>query len=116
MNFIWNYAFRHLIKKYWGNKYRSIPVFHMELEGDMLGDFRHDKNGFNTICLSNNQGLTDRELMGVLLHEICHHVVYEEHGYEVDAHGFEWMAEMTRVGFETPDQYTDGTDFFSEEE
>ncbi len=117
MIFIWNYAFRHLMKKYWGNRYRSIPVFHMELAGDMLGNFRHDKNGFNTICLANNQGLTDRQLMGVLLHEMCHHVAYEKHGMDIDAHGAEWETEMKFVGFEYPiDQDTDGTEFFSEEE
>ena len=116
MHYIWNYAFRHLMKKYWGNKYRTIPVFQMELADDMLADFRHDENGWNSICLSNNQGLSDRELMGVLLHEMCHHVVYEEHGMYVRSHGTEWLAEMKKVGFESPDKYTSGSDFFSEEE
>ena len=116
MYYIWNYAYRHLMKKYWSNKYRSVPVFHMELAGEMLGNYRHDANGFNNICLANNQGLSDRELMGVLLHEMCHHVVYEEHGMDVQPHGFEWMAEMKRVGFDTPDWETDGTTFFNEED
>ncbi len=116
MNYIWNYAFKHLMKKYWNNKYRTIPIFQIELTGEMLGNYRHDANGFNSICLANNQGLSDRELMGVLLHEMCHHVVYEEHGMEVQPHGFEWMAEMKKVGFDTPDPETDGTDFLSEQE
>ena len=116
MNYIWNYAFKHLMKKYWDGKYRSVPVFQEPMKGDMLGDYRHDALGCNSILLADNQDLSDRELMGVLLHEMCHHVVYEEHGMEVQPHGFEWMAEMHRVGFEAADQYTDGTDFFSEEE
>ena len=116
MKFIWNYAFRHLMKKYWGNKYRTVPVFHMELANDMLGNYQYDKRGFNSICLANNQGLSDRELMGVLLHEMCHHVVYEEHGWETQSHGFEWMTEMKKLGFDVPDEYSDGTDFFSEKE
>ena len=117
MNYIWNYAFRHLMKKYWNNKYRSIPVFRAELEDDLLAKFQHDDIGINSIVLSNNQCLSDRELMGVLLHEMCHHVVYEKFGAEVDAHGAEWETQMKFVGFEYPiDQHTDGTDFFSEEE
>jgi site-specific DNA-methyltransferase (adenine-specific) len=116
MYYIWNYAYRHLMKKYWNNKYRLVPVFQLELAGEMLGNYRHDTNGFNSICLSNNQGLSDRELMGVLLHEMCHHVVYEEYGMEVQPHGFEWMAEMRRIGFEDPDWETDGMNFFSEQE
>ena len=116
MNYIWNYAFKHFMKKYWGGKYRSVPVFLESMEGDMVGDYRHDALGCNSIYLSDNQGLTDRELMGLLLHEMCHHVVYEEHGMDVDAHGFEWMAEMQKLGFEAPDQYTTGEEFFSEEE
>ena len=104
------------MKKYWNSKYRLVPVFQLELAGEMLGNYRHDTNGFNSICLSNNQGLSDRELMGVLLHEMCHHVVYEEHGKEVQPHGFEWMAEMKRVGFDNPDCYSDGLDRFTEEQ
>ena len=84
--YIWNYVFQIFMIRYWQDAYRQVPVF------------------------------TDRELMGVLLHEMCHHVVFEEHGYDVTPHGFEWMAEMRRVGFDAPDWESDGTDFFSEEE
>tara|TARA_R110000851_G_scaffold157414_1_gene300281 strand:+ start:123 stop:479 length:357 start_codon:yes stop_codon:yes gene_type:complete len=102
--------------RFWEDCYRQIPVFTGELTKDMLAKFQHTPEGINDIILSTNQGLTDRELMGVLLHEMCHHVVFEEHGYEVQSHGFEWMAEMRRIGFEDPDWETDGCDFFSEEE
>ena len=116
MKYIWNYAFDYFMRKYWGNQYRSIPVFLEEMQGDMIGNFRHDELGCNSIVIATNQGLSERQMLGVLLHEMCHHVVYEEFGMEVEPHGFEWMAEMKRLGFESPDCYTDGTDFFSEED
>ena len=116
MNYIWNYAFDYFMRKHWDNQYRCVPVFLVDMEDDMIGNYRHDEYGCNSIRLASNQGLTDRQLLGVLLHEICHHVVYEEFGMDVDGHGFEWMAEMKRVGFEDPDCYSDGTEFFSEPE
>ena len=114
--FIWNYVFQIFMIRYWDDRYRTIPVFLKDLSDDMLGNFAHTPEGINSIWLANNQDLSDRELMGVLLHEMCHHVVFEEHGCDVLAHGFEWMAEMRRVGFTDPDCFTDGTEFFSEEE
>ena len=114
--FIWNYVFQILMIKYWDDQYRVIPVFTKRQPDDQLAEFLCTPDGFNSIILSNNQGLTDRELMGVLLHEMCHHVVFEQYGIDVIPHGFEWMAEMRRVGFEDPDWETDGCDFFSEEE
>jgi len=117
MNYIWNYAFKHLMKKYWGGKYRSVPVFREPMEGDMLADFRHTETGINSIILSNNQGLSDRELMGVLLHEACHHIVFEKHGCHVYPHGEEWQEEMRHVGFTGKiNRWTDGCDFFTEEQ
>ena len=116
MDYIWNYVFQIFMIRFWEERYRQIPVFMGELPGEMLAKFQHTPCGINDIVLSTNQGLTDRELMGVLLHEMCHHIVFEEHGHEVIPHGFEWMAEMRRVGFEDPDWETDGCDFFSEEE
>ena len=114
--YIWNYVFQIFLIRYWGERYRHIPVFRGELPGEMLAKFQHTPCGINDIILSTNQGLADRELMGVLLHEMCHHVVFEEYGMDVIPHGFEWMVEMRRVGFEDPDWETDGCDFFSEEE
>jgi len=114
--YIWNYVFQIFMIRYWEDRYRQLPVFRGELPGEMLAKFQHTPCGINDIILSTNQGLADRELMGVLLHEMCHHVVFEEYGMDVIPHGFEWMAEMRRVGFEDPDWETDGTDFFSEEQ
>tara|TARA_R110002110_G_scaffold53401_3_gene154288 strand:- start:1489 stop:1848 length:360 start_codon:yes stop_codon:yes gene_type:complete len=102
--------------RYWEEAYRQIPVFTKVQPGEQLAEFLCTPEGFNSIVLATNQDLTDRELMGVLLHEMCHHVVFEEYGYDVTPHGFEWMAEMMRVGFEDPDWESDGCDFFSEEE
>lgn len=117
MNYIWNYAFKHLMKKYWGGKYRSVPVFHDSLKGDMLGDYRHDELGCNSIWLADNQDLSERELMGVLLHEMCHHVVYEEHGMKAFPHGEQWQEQMRKIGFEGKiNRWTDGTNFFTEGE
>ena len=114
--YIWNYVFQIFMIRYWEERYRTVPVFTGEQSGEQLAEFLCTPEGFNSIILSTNQDLTDRELMGVLLHEMCHHVVFEEHGYDTTPHGFEWMAEMRRVGFDAPDWESDGTDFFSEEE
>ena len=116
MNYIWNYAFNYFMRKYWSNEYRSVPVFLREMDDDMLGSYRHDEIGCNSIVLANNQGLSEKQMLGVLLHEMCHHVVYEEFGMDVEAHGFEWISEMKRVGFEDPDCFSDGTDFFNDED
>ena len=114
--YIWNYVFQIFMIRFWEERYRQIPVFMGELPGEMLAKFQHTPCGINDIILSSNQGLTVRELMGVLLHEMCHHIVFEEHGMDVIPHGFEWMAEMRRVGFDNPDWETDGCDFFSDAE
>jgi DNA modification methylase len=116
MNYIWNYAFDYFMRKYWDNKYRSVPVFLEGMDDDMIGNYRHDDLGCNSIVLANNQGLTERQMLGVLLHEMCHHVVYEKHGSSVQAHGKEWTEEMINVGFKDPDCFTDGVNFFSAEE
>ena len=87
MNYIWNYAFDYFMRKYWNQMYRSIPVFLKDMEGDMIGDFAHDEMGVNTIHLAKNKGLSERQMLGVLLHEMCHHVVYEKYGMDVEAHG-----------------------------
>ena len=78
--YIWNYIFQIFMIRYWEDRYRQIPVFMGELPGDMLAHFQHTPEGINDIILADNQDLTDRELMGVLLHEMCHHVVFEEYG------------------------------------
>ncbi len=114
--YIWNYVFQIFMIRYWEDCYRGVPVFRGELPDDELANFQHTRTGINDIILSTNQRLTDRELMGVLLHEMCHHVVFEEHGYDVAPHGSEWASEMRRIGFEDPTELTDGTNFFSQEQ
>jgi len=115
--YIWNYVLQIFMKRYWDDGYRCIPVFMKELKGEMLGDFRHTEEGINSIILSSNQGLSDRELMGVLLHETCHHIVFEKHGCHMFPHGVEWQEEMRNVGFIGKiNRWTDGIDFFTEEQ
>ena len=114
--YIWNYVAQIFMIRYWDDAYRTVPVFSKELAGDKLAKFDHTPEGFNCIILSSNQGLTDREMMGVLLHELCHHVAFEKHGWDIESHGEEWKAEMLRVGFENPCEATDGMNFFSERE
>ena len=115
--YIWNYVFQIFMIRYWEDKYRSIPVFRGELKNKMIGDFRHTKEGINSIILSSNQDLTNKELMGVLLHEVCHHIVFEKHGWAVHPHGVEWQEEMRRVGFTGKiNRWTDGLGHFTEEE
>ena len=115
--YIWNYVFNILQQKYWDTAYRTVPVFSKDLEDEMLGSFQCTPHGFNAILLAQNQGLSDRQLMGVLLHEMCHHAVFEQYGIEVEPHGAEWIVEMRRVGFNGEiNGQTDGIDFFSEPE
>ena len=114
---MWYYVFKALNKKYWKSKYRSIPVFLMRLDGEKLGEYRCSPAGINSILLAKNQGLTNIELMGVLLHEMCHHVVFEKYGIDVDPHGKEWIREMKKVGFEgVINEKTCGLNKFSEKE
>ena len=55
MKYIWNYAFDYFMRKYWGNQYRSIPVFLEEMQGDMIGNFRHDELGCNSIVIDQSR-------------------------------------------------------------
>ena len=104
------------MERYWSSRYRSVPVFYGSLKEDMLGEYQCTPLGINDITLADNQGLSDKELLGVLLHEMCHHVVFETHGIDVEPHGDEWKIEMEKVGFIDPDEYTDGINFFSDQE
>ena len=115
MKIIWNYMFRALNEIYWNNKIRCIPTFLNSLEGDMLGDFLHTPTGINSIHLADNQGLTQQQMTGVLLHEMCHQSVFQKHGCEVDGHGKEWQDEMKFVGFVGEiNEYTDGLNRFND--
>ena len=115
--YIWNYVFNYLMEKYWDSKYRSVPVFMKDLSGEMLGEYECTPEGFNCIHLASNQNLSNEQLLGVLLHEMCHHVVFEKYGIDVDPHGKEWVEEMRNVGFSGEiTELTDGMYKFSLEE
>jgi len=117
MNLMWNHVFKALNEIYWKDKLREIPVFEDELAGEMLANFEHTPEGINSILLSKNQGLTDLERIGVLLHEMCHQAVFQNHGCEVYPHGNEWKEEMQRCGFTGKiNRWTDGTDRFDEDD
>ncbi len=117
MKLTWNILFKALNKRFWNEELCWVPTFCTELEGEKLGDFEFTPQGFNLIKLASNQGLTEREACGVLLHEMCHQAVFEKHGYELDGHGVEWQTEMKAVGFTGEiDEYTDGTTRFDHKE
>ncbi len=117
MKLMWNHVFRALNELYWNNKLRHIPVFEDDLECEMLGDFRHTVDGINSILLSKNQGLSNIQLTGVLLHEMCHQAVFQKHGCYVYPHGKEWQEEMRNCGFVGKiNRWTDGTNRFNEKD
>ncbi len=110
----WNYVFQDLMKRFWKDKFRSIPVFLKDLDYEMLAEFIHTQNGINSIILNKSADLSPQELTGVLLHEMCHHVVFEKYGWEVEAHGKEWIDEMKFCGFTgVIDEQTDGIHRFT---
>lgn len=105
----WNDAFDYLNNEFWDGQLRKIPVRSLSLK-KAYGMFYYNSNssGRSRIELSNNHGLSAHELLGVLLHEMCHHYVNETYRHGVSAamggkrvigHGKEWKAEMRRVGY-----------------
>ena len=99
----WDEAFDKLNCQFWQSKLPKIPVGTESTKKKRYGWFGH--SGY--IKLSSNKGLTPKEMLGVLLHEMCHHHVNEKHGHgmcngrggRVIGHGKEWKAEMRRVGY-----------------
>ncbi|OUU74709.1 MAG: hypothetical protein CBC29_06160 [Methylococcaceae bacterium TMED69] len=99
----WDAAFDHLNDRYWSGSLSKIPVSTESTRKARLGWFGHA--GY--IKLSNNKGLSPKEMLGVLLHEMCHHAVHEKYGHgqangrggRVIGHGKEWKSEMRRVGY-----------------
>ena len=80
-----------------------------------MGEFQFTDDGFDSILLATNQDLSPRQIMGVLLHEMCHVSVLKNHGSDIDAHGQEWQEEMKLVGFTGEiDEWTVGLDFFTD--
>ena len=98
---VWNYVFKALNEKYWDECLTWVPTFYCDLSEnpDLLANFEFTPEGFNSIKLSKNQNLTTQELIGVLLHEMCHQFVFQNYGFEVAPHGKEWQAAMRNVGF-----------------
>ena len=99
----WDEAFDQLNQRFWRGSLRKIPVSAESTNKSRLGWF--GRSGY--IKLSNNKGMKPAEMLGVLLHEMCHHYVHEKHGHgrsngrggRVIGHGKEWKAEMRRVGY-----------------
>ena len=110
---IWQYVKRVLNERYFDNSLRDVPVFEVDFDGDQLGDCETWEE-YDMVHVTIKRGLSPREALGVLLHEMCHQSVYEQYGAEVEAHGPEWIAEMVRVGFPDPDEHS--IDLFSTEE
>ena len=103
----WDDAFDYLNNEFWNGQLRKIPVRTLSLK-KAYGMFLYYPSGTSRIELADNHGLSGHELLGVLLHEMCHHYVNETYGHGVSAanggkkvigHGKEWKAEMRRVGY-----------------
>lgn len=99
----WGDAFDHLNNEFWNGKLKKIPVSLTD-QKNSYGLFYHS----GRIELARNKSLSPKELLGVLLHEMCHHYVEQTYGHGVSAanggkkilgHGKEWKAEMRRVGY-----------------
>ena len=100
----WGAAFDHLNAQFWNGALPKIPVSTESTKKPQLGWYGH--RGY--IKLSSNKGMSPKEMLGVLLHEMCHHYVQVTygHGYSsaaggkrVIGHGKEWKREMRRVGY-----------------
>ena len=99
----WNQAFDQLNTRYWGGRLPKIPVSTESTRKRQLGWYGH--SGY--IKLSTNKGMTPTQMLGVLLHEMCHHWVEVTFGHgetatggrRVIGHGKQWKAEMRRVGY-----------------
>lgn len=102
----WDDAFDALNARFWQGNLKKIPVATTSTSKNWYGIYSH-KRFCERITLANNKGLSSREMLGVLLHEMCHHSVHIKYGHgkestrgtRVIGHGKEWKAEMRRVGF-----------------
>ena len=102
-NISWDYVLKVLNKMFLDEQIREIPVFFDKLGNETLGEFRFTQTGINAIILSSNSNLTDRQMIGVLLHEMVHQLVFEKHGILVEEHGEEWLSEIKKIGFSEED-------------
>ena len=98
----WNGAFDMLNERFWNGSLQKIPVL-LTAQKKSLGLYFHNKR----IELATNKSLVGTQMLGVLLHEMCHHSVEQRfrhggqngRGGRVIGHGKEWKAEMRRVGY-----------------
>ena len=100
----WEQAFDKLNSMFWKGALPKIPVKVVNTKQRWYGLYRHA----GEIRLNSRYGLSPKEYLGVLLHEMCHHYVEVTYGHGVSAanggkrvigHGREWKAEMRRVGY-----------------
>ena len=100
----WGAAFDQLNVQFWKGALPKIPVNFVTTKKKWYGLYRHA----GEIRLNGRYGLTSKEYLGVLLHEMCHHWVQVTYGHGVSAanggkrvigHGKEWKREMKRVGY-----------------
>ena len=99
----WNQAYDYLNDRFWNGNLPKISVTTTH-QKKSYGLYYHS----GRIELASNKGLSALELLGVLLHEMCHHYVEVTFRHGVNAanggkrvigHGKEWKAEMRRVGY-----------------
>ena len=99
----WDDAFDHLNATFWRGDLPKIPVTTESTKKPQYGWYGH--SGY--IKLSINKGLSAKQLLGVLLHEMCHHHVEVAYGHGISTsngsrvigHGKHWKQEMRRVGY-----------------
>jgi len=99
----WNDAFDHLNSRFWKGTLEKIPVVSAALKNKKAYGLYHHEGKISLGC---DYGLSAHELLGVLLHEMCHHYVNTKHGHgstkngkKVIGHGKHWKTEMRRVGY-----------------
>ena len=98
----WNSAFDRLNEHFWNGKLTKIPVSVIRSHKKYYGMY------FNSgmIHLNAQKNLSPVAMLGVLLHEMCHHWVHTKYGHgttkggkRIIGHGKEWKREMRRVGY-----------------
>ena len=103
----WDEAFDILNNDFFKGRLPKIRVYTVNLpKAKYYGIY---KNGFDIkeIQLNMAMGLSRQQLLGVLLHEMCHHSIEVKYGHgtrglsskRIIGHGKEWKAEMRRVGY-----------------
>ena len=99
----WDSAYDRLNEHFWNGKHTKIPVSVIRSHKKYYGmNFNSGK-----IHLDAQKNLSPVAMLGVLLHEMCHHWVEVTYGHGTSAanggriigHGKEWKREMRRVGY-----------------